>query len=55
MEININPRTNGACPICVYNEKCGIKNALKESVKNMGNKDSLEIVIYTCPKFREKA
>jgi hypothetical protein len=54
MKLNINPRENGACPICVFHNKCRIQNALKASIEEMHKGQELEVVIYTCPRFKEK-
>ncbi|MCK5674880.1 MAG: hypothetical protein KAH95_15985 [Spirochaetales bacterium] len=55
MEIEINHRGNGACPLCTKNGKCKITRALSEATKHIKQSDTLEIVIYTCPEFEETA
>ena len=52
----MNPRGNGACPLCVRDANCKLKRLLSASlegepdVSDMG----MEIVIYACPLFAEK-
>lgn len=55
MEIEINHRGNGACPLCIKNGKCRIVKALAEATKTIKQSDRLEIVIYRCPDFEETA
>ena len=55
MEIEINHRGNGACPLCTKNGNCKITRALNEATKSIKQSDKLEIVIYTCPEFKEIA
>lgn len=57
MEIDINPRGNGACPLCVLNGACRIQKALAASAENLSahrDGQSLEVVIYSCPQFKEQ-
>lgn len=54
MKLNINTRENGACPICVFHNKCRIQNALSTSVEEIHKGHELEVVIYSCPRFKEK-
>jgi hypothetical protein len=55
MNVDLNPRGNGACPLCVYVGNCRIRKTLKTSVSEIKIHDgsALEIVIYTCPEFKE--
>jgi len=53
MEIEINHRGNGACPLCIKNGKCRITRTLSKSIKPFKQSDKLELVIYTCPEFEE--
>jgi hypothetical protein len=56
MKLEINPRGNGACPLCVRTKECKIKAVLLETVGNIKGPASgseLEIVVYTCPLFKE--
>jgi hypothetical protein len=55
MKIEINPRGNGACPLCIKNGNCRITRALTNATKAVKQPDKLEIVIYTCPDFEETA
>lgn len=57
MKLEINPRGNGACPICTYTDDCRIKRLLIANADSLEGKsdESLEIVIYGCPYFKEKA
>jgi len=57
MKLEINPRGNGACPICTFTDDCRIKRLLIANADSMEGKsdESLEIVIYGCPYFKEKA
>lgn len=56
MNIQINPRGNGACPICRHNGRCQLQSSLQESVqdKDKEKQEDLELVIYSCPRFKEK-
>ncbi|MDC7218819.1 MAG: hypothetical protein PQJ59_02700 [Spirochaetales bacterium] len=54
MEIKLNVRENGACPLCRYHGKCTIQKLMKESLGDkIPQKDYMEIVIYRCPQFAE--
>lgn len=52
----INPRGNGACPICMRTDDCRIKKAIAASISDFTEDEAMEmeIVIYSCPQFREK-
>jgi hypothetical protein len=55
MQIEVNPRGNGACPLCVYAGKCQIHETLIETLDSFSSEDNLmELVIYSCPHFIEK-
>jgi hypothetical protein len=54
MKLQINPRGNGACPICQHNERCLIQTDLQDSMTEKNKDEELEVVIYTCPRFKEK-
>jgi len=56
MRIEINPRGNGACPLCEKNKSCRVQNTLAKSLDTMGvsSEEELEIVVYSCPYFKEK-
>jgi len=55
MELFLNPRGNGACPICVQHGNCRIQKQLTENVTKITSGMEMEIVVYTCPYFKEKA
>ena len=56
MRIEINQRGNGACPLCKNHNNCNIQTELRESIKRVDLKEEMEmeLVIYRCPKFKEK-
>lgn len=53
MKLEINPRGNGACPICVNNDDCRLKRTLSSSLTGVRGSE-MEVVIYQCPEFKEK-
>jgi hypothetical protein len=57
MELKINIRGNGACPLCRKESNCVILRKMIESVADIKEKNgaSTECVIYSCPYFEEKA
>jgi hypothetical protein len=56
MRLDINPRGNGACPLCRRDADCRLKKLLGESLLAQPDPQDagLEIVIYSCPAFAEK-
>jgi len=54
MQVQINHRGNGACPLCRNNGKCKYQKKIKESLAEFRSKEEFELVIYTCPYFKEK-
>ncbi|MBN2510406.1 MAG: hypothetical protein JXB03_09020 [Spirochaetales bacterium] len=54
MKLEINPRENGACPLCKNNGRCPLQDRFRESMKDIDDKQEMEIVIYSCPRFKEK-
>ncbi|MDR2738543.1 MAG: hypothetical protein LBB68_01750 [Treponema sp.] len=51
----INPRGNGACPLCEQNSSCRIQNTLFNAMEGFSAKnDPMEAVVYSCPQFQEK-
>ena len=55
MEVEINPRGNGACPLCDMGGSCRIQNTLLKAMKAYSSMDNpMEIVVYSCPQFQEK-
>jgi hypothetical protein len=57
MKLEINPRGNGACPICHRIDDCSIREILKGSVSEISDPEDqgMEIALYTCPSFVEGA
>jgi len=54
MEIKVNIRDNGACPLCRSHNKCSIQKLIQNSLDNkFKKKDYMELVIYRCPQFAE--
>jgi len=56
MKLDINPRGNGACPLCASNRNCRIQRKLADNVDELSpaNEEEMEIVVYSCPYFKEK-
>jgi hypothetical protein len=55
MQVEINPRRNGACPLCNSNGNCRIQDALQNTMMAFYEiEDPMELVVYSCPQFREK-
>jgi hypothetical protein len=55
MQVDINPRGNGACPLCKQNGQCRFQKTLVESMEPFEDKNMpMELVIYSCPYFKEK-
>lgn len=60
MKVDLNPRGNGACPFCAAYGDCGILRRLSEDIREIdpppevSDDDILEMVIYSCPYFRER-
>ncbi|MEI6877144.1 MAG: hypothetical protein WCL50_18680 [Spirochaetota bacterium] len=56
MKLEINPRGNGACPLCSRISDCAIRNLLTSSIANYPDPvgSGLEIALYACPSFIEK-
>lgn len=56
MEIRFNPRDNGACPLCTKMIDCTVRKAFSDSVKAVRDpsKAGIEVVIYSCPMFKER-
>jgi hypothetical protein len=54
-EVKLNPRGNGACPICGQNEACRVQSTLITAMEEFSLEDDpIELVIYSCPHFQEK-
>jgi hypothetical protein len=56
MKLEINPRGNGACPLCKSDKNCRIQRKLADNVDdiNPSSDAEMEIVVYNCPYFKEK-
>ena len=55
MQVEINARGNGACPICTFSDSCHVQDALMETLDEISSEDhQMELVIYSCPFFVEK-
>jgi hypothetical protein len=55
MQVVINSRNNGACPLCTSNENCRVQDTLAGAVNDFSSEeDPMELVIYSCPQFQEK-
>jgi hypothetical protein len=55
MQIEINSRGNGACPLCDSNGNCRVQDTLKKAMDSFSNRDDpMELVVYSCPQFEEK-
>ena len=55
MQIELNSRGNGACPLCESCGNCHVQETLAETMGDFSNEnDPMELVIYSCPHFNEK-
>jgi hypothetical protein len=55
MNLGINVRGNGACPICTFTDNCNIQETIKKTLEEYSFEDNpMELVIFSCPKFNEK-
>jgi hypothetical protein len=54
MKLEINPRGNGACPLCAAAGDCRIQRLLADGVEKTAAEAEMEIVIYSCPHFSER-
>ncbi len=57
MKLDINPRGNGACPLCASDGGCRLKKRLADALAERPDRENggMEIVVYSCPEFRERA
>jgi len=56
MKLEINPRGNGACPLCSANGNCRLQSKLAASLADVkGAQAEMEIVVYSCSYFQESA
>jgi len=55
MQVELNARGNGACPICTFSGSCHVQETLIETMDEFTSEEStMELVIYSCPLFVEK-
>ena len=56
MKVSLSPRDNGACPLCVRAADCRIRAGIRDTLAAMRPEGGhvLEMVIYSCPQFKEK-
>ena len=55
MQIEINSRGNGACPVCNSSGNCRIQDMLTNSMAAFSqSNDPMELVVYSCPLFQER-
>jgi hypothetical protein len=55
MDLVINSRGNGACPLCEENGHCRIQGTLFKAMEEFSAQDDpMEVVVYSCPQFQEK-
>lgn len=60
MKLNINNRGNGACPLCLFVDNCVLHQKLRSAVTSAEQafkghpEDEIQLVIYTCPYFKER-
>ena len=56
MQVEMNIRGNGACPICSHTGNCHVQEDLRDTLGKFTSDDDdpMEIVIYSCPFFIEK-
>jgi hypothetical protein len=54
MQVKINPRGNGACPLCAHNGRCSLQKQILKTLSETKPQEEFELVIYTCPVFKEK-
>jgi hypothetical protein len=55
MQVELNSRGNGACPLCSLRGKCRVQDTLQNAITPFFEEgDPMELVVYSCPKFQEK-
>ncbi|MBN2737252.1 MAG: hypothetical protein JXR70_09750 [Spirochaetales bacterium] len=56
MKVEINIRGNGACPMCQKRFICPIQKRINNALAELKSerKDPFEMVVYTCPSFKEE-
>jgi len=55
MTLKMNPRGNGACPLCSKSGHCLLQRKLTEAIAAIHPSEDMEIVIYSCGQFKEKS
>jgi hypothetical protein len=55
MQVEINPRGNGACPLCELNGKCRIHDTIVSALAVFPGEEEMELVFYSCPQFQEES
>jgi hypothetical protein len=57
MKIEFSPKETGACPLCRKHQNCTMQNSIRRKFDGIReeNETPLELVIYVCPYFDEKA
>jgi hypothetical protein len=57
MKLEFNRRGNGACPLCASNGDCRLQKRLSVGIADSADRDDggMEIVVYSCPDFKERA
>jgi len=53
MQVELNARGNGACPLCSSCGNCQVQETLVQTMNSFSG-DLMELVIYSCPYFDEK-
>ncbi len=55
MDLDLNPRGNGACPLCRKERSCFIRKRLQNSLSDIINDrvENMQLVIYVCPNYEE--
>jgi len=55
MQVELNSRGNGACPLCASCGNCHVQETLVQTLDSLSGEDNtMELVIYSCPYFDEK-
>jgi hypothetical protein len=55
MQVELNSRGNGACPLCAFTGNCQIQDTITDTLGAFSIEDNpMELVIYSCPNFDEK-
>jgi len=56
MQVEINSRGNGACPLCNSSGNCRVQDSLYKSMSLFSESGNpMELVVYSCPQFEEKS